>query len=310
MNTLARTLTGLTAAGAATVAYASLIERQAFTLRRVTAPVLPAGQDPLTVLHLSDMHLVPGQERKIGWIRDLARLEPDLVVNTGDNLAHQEAVPLAMRAMEPFLGLPGAFVMGSNDYLAPRPKNPLRYLTADYARSTGERRALPTGDLIAGFETAGWVNLNNRRGALTVAGRELELVGVDDPHIARDAYAEVAGAADPAADLTVAVAHAPYLRVLDAFTRDGAALVIAGHTHGGQVCVPFYGALATNCDLGRKRVKGLSRWWDGCDNAPDAQAPDEAAWLHVSAGLGTSPYAPVRLACRPEATLLTLVARS
>ena len=52
--------------------------------------------------------------------------------------------------------------------------------------------------------------------------------------------------------------HAPYLRSLDAFTADGYPLILAGHTHGGQLCIPFYGALVTNCDLDTDRVKGLS----------------------------------------------------
>ena len=99
------------------------------------------------------------------------------------------------------------------------------------------------------------------------------------------------------ADLAVAVAHAPYLRVLDRFTADGYALVLAGHTHGGQLRLPGYGALVTNCDLDPARARGLHRH----------SAGGRSAWLHVSAGLGTSPYAPVRFGCRPEATLLTLV---
>jgi uncharacterized protein len=87
--------------------------------------------------------------------------------------------------------------------------------------------------------------------------------------------------------------------VLDPMVRDGLGLLLAGHTHGGQVCVPGFGALVTNCDLPRRQAKGLSRWVvDG-----------RSAWLHVSAGVGTSPYAPIRFACFPEATLLTLVAR-
>jgi predicted MPP superfamily phosphohydrolase len=96
------------------------------------------------------------------------------------------------------------------------------------------------------------------------------------------------------------VVHAPYRRVLDAMAADGHQLIIAGHTHGGQLRIPFYGALVTNCDLDRKRARGLSRH-------PDWRVPG-ASWLHVSAGLGTSPYAPMRICCRPEATLLTLTA--
>ena len=88
-------------------------------------------------------------------------------------------------------------------------------------------------------------------------------------------------------------------RVLDAFTDRGADVILAGHTHGGQVCVPGYGALVTNCDIPRKQVKGVSAWTHG----------GRTAVLAVSAGLGTSIYAPVRFACRPEVSLLTLTAR-
>ena len=55
--------------------------------------MLPAGRRPLRVLHLSDLHLCRGQRRKVEWVRGLAALEPDLVVNTGDNIAHPDAVP-------------------------------------------------------------------------------------------------------------------------------------------------------------------------------------------------------------------------
>ncbi|HET7477291.1 MAG TPA: metallophosphoesterase [Dermatophilaceae bacterium] len=320
MNPLLRTTLGLAGAGVAGIAYAGLVERNAFALRRFEVPVLPAGSSPMRVLHVSDLHLVPGQERKIGWVRRLADLRPDLVVNTGDNLAHMRAVPAVIRALEPLMQLPGVFVMGSNDYWAPTPKNPALYLTTSYA-SRPPSKLLPTGDLTRAFVEAGWLDLTNARGSLTVAGHPVEFVGVDDPHRSLDRYAAVSGPADPFAALTVGVTHAPYTRVLDAMVADGARLVLAGHTHGGQLCLPLYGALVTNCDLDRSRAKGLSRWWPGAGGPPgrggkpgpapqpSSAAPPDAAWLEVSAGLGTSPYAPVRFACRPEATLLTLVGR-
>ena len=293
-------------AGAAGLGW-SLVEAGAFTLRRVTVPVLPVGSSPLRILHLSDLHLVPRQQRKIDWVRGLAALEPDLVVNTGDNLADVEAVPALLRSHRELFELPGVFVLGSNDYYAPRAKNPARY----QLRNGGKRRIqgipLPTRALVEGFSEAGWLNLNNSRGRLKLGEHELEFVGVDDPHIRRDRYSEVAGPADPSAALTVGVLHAPYRRVLDSMAADGAGLLLAGHTHGGQLCVPGYGALVTNCDLDRKRAKGVSRWpADGPDAEPKVSDP----WMHVSAGLGASPYTPVRFACRPEATLLTLSARN
>ena len=104
--------------------------------------------------------------------------------------------------------------------------------------------------------------------------------------------------------MRLGVAHAPYLRVLDQFAEDGYDAVLAGHTHGGQVCVPFLGALTTNCDLDNARAKGVHR------HPADSRPGDPGStWLHVSAGLGTSPYVRLRLACRPEASLVTLTAR-
>ena len=299
---------GLSAVGAGGLAYASLIERNAFTLRRATVPVLPPGVATLRVLHISDIHLVPRQSRKIEWIRQLAALDPDLVINTGDNLADLQAVPALLRALEPLLEVPGVFVLGSNDYFAPTIKNPGLYLTSEPARAN-ESISLPTADLVDAFTNAGWADLSNARAALTVGGQKLEFVGVDDAHLNYDRYAAVAGPVDSSAALTIGVTHAPYRRILDAMTADGADLVIAGHTHGGQLCLPFYGTLVTNCDLDRSRAKGVSRWWPGAGSTPSSQAPEGAAWLEVSAGLGTSPYAPVRFACRPEATLLTMTAK-
>ncbi len=308
---MAKAAAAAVGAGAAGLAWAGLVERNAFVLRRVEVPVLPPGCPPLRVLHLSDLHLLPRQRRKINWVRGLGALEPDLVVCTGDTLAAPDAVPAALSAMEPLLARPGAFVLGSNDYFAPRMKNPARYLTKDSRSGTDRTGRLPTADLVAGLGAGGWLDLDNSRGQLDVAGVRIGFVGVDDPHLERDDYAKAAGAAPwpDGADLRVGVTHAPYQRVLDAMTRDEADLVIAGHTHGGQLCVPFHGALVTNCDLDSGRARGLSRWWPGAGGAPSSEAPDGAAWLHVSAGLGTSPYAPVRFACRPEATLMTLVSR-
>ena len=285
------------AVGAAGVAYAAH-EARSFRLRRVDVPILEFGSPPLRILHISDLHIVPGQQRKLAWVRGLAALRPDLVVDTGDNVAHMDAVPAALDALDPLLRRPGVFVLGSNDYYAPRLKNPAAYI-AGPSKVLGSGLRLPTADLVAGLTGAGWLDLDNARASLEVNGVRLDLVGVDDPHLRRDRYLEVSSPARPAAALTIGVAHAPYRRVLDAMTADGVNLILAGHTHGGQLCVPGWGALVTNCDLPTRYAKGLHVW----------HYRRSQAHLHVSAGLGTSPYAPVRFACPPEATLLTLVQR-
>jgi uncharacterized protein len=290
-------------AGAAGLGYAAGIEVRSFTVRRVDVPVLPPGSRPIRVLHLSDLHLTPHQAHKLAWLESLARLEPDLVVNTGDNLAHPDSVQPLVDALGPLRSVPGVFVFGSNDYFAPTLRNPVRYLLPDNGRRNTRAPQLPWKDLRAEFVDSGWLDLTNTSARLTVAGSTLAFAGVDDPHLGYDDLAAVSGPAPADADLRIGVTHAPYLRVLDQFAADGYELVLAGHTHGGQLCLPIKGALVTNCDLDTGRAKGLHRH-------PERSRPGEPAssWLHVSAGAGTSPYAPVRFCCRPEATLLTLVA--
>jgi uncharacterized protein len=290
----------LVAAGGAAAGYASVIERNWFVLRRFDVPVLPADAKPVRVLHISDAHLTPGRSQLLSWIRSLDATEPDLVVNTGDSIAHPRAVQPFLDALGPLLERPGVFVYGSNDLFSPVPKNPTRYL---WRTSANEHRRhdpdLPWAELGEGMTAAGWLDLNNRRGRLKADELDIEAAGVHDPHIRRDRYEKIAGRADPTADLRLGVMHSPEPRLLDRFADDGYDLLLAGHTHGGQVCLPVLGTLVTNCGIDRHRARGLSRH-------PAGTGP---AWLHVSAGLGTSPWAPLRFSCRPEATLLTLLPR-
>jgi predicted MPP superfamily phosphohydrolase len=224
------------------------------------------------------------------------KLEPDFVVGTGDFLAHTLAVPAVVEAMDELLDIPGAFVLGSNDYFAPTLKNPFQYFNKTrIIQASGA--ALPANELVEQLSDAGWLDLNNKQSYVTVKGVKIHARGTDDPHIKRDNYAAVSGTFDNDA-FALGVTHAPYRRVLESFEMDNADLVLAGHTHGGQVCLPFYGALVTNCDLPQRQAKGFSKF--GSTQMP----------LHVSAGVGTSPFTPIRIACRPEATLLTLTAKN
>lgn len=290
-------------AGLTLATYAAWEARQ-YTLREITVPVLPPGRPPLRVLHLSDIHMAPDQRAKQDWLRSLAALEPDLVIDTGDNLAHMRSVPVVLDSLGPLLDRPGVSVFGSNDYFAPGWRNPLRYLLPDTGRRNTHTPQLPWRELKERFADRGWLHLSNERGRITVAGTTFALAGVDDPHLRYDDLAAVAGPADPSADVRLGITHAPYLRVLDQYAADGYDAVIAGHTHGGQVCLPGIGALTTNCDLEPARAKGLHR--HPADSAPGDPG---SAWLHVSAGVGTNPYVRFRVACRPEATLMTLTAR-
>ncbi|WP_424937567.1 MULTISPECIES: metallophosphoesterase [Bacteria] len=292
------------AVGAAAAVWGVGVERYLFTVRHATAAALPAGSRPLRILHLSDAHMAPWQHRKQRWLASLAALRPDLVVNTGDNLGHADGLAGIRRAFAPFAGVPGVFVHGSNDVYAPAPRNPFKYFLgpSDIRR---EPPKLDTAALDAYLsDELGWASLNNTAASLDIDGRRLDLFGVDDAHRDWDELDELPAALRslgdrPESTPVLGVTHAPYQRVLNSFVDLGADAILGGHTHGGQVCVPGLGALVANCDIPVKQAKGLSTWTHGGRTVP----------LNVSAGCGHSIYAPVRFACRPEATLLTLVAR-
>src|SRR3954447_4753375 len=289
-----RSVAAVGAVGAAAAFYGTVIERNAFTLRRFDVPVLPAGSDPVRVLHVSDLHITANQRNKHDWIRGLAALRPDLVVNTGDTLSAENAIPAVLRSLEPLFEFPGVFVPGNNDYYAPRPKNPLRYFGPPPAPNQLTAPPLPWPDLAAAMSEAGWTDLTHRRTRMKVAQHEIALAGLDDPHLRKARYELIAGPADEDALVRIGVLHSPEPQLLASFAADGYDLVLAGHTHGGQIRVPFGPALVTNCGIERNRARWLHRW-------------DDRMYFHVCAGLGTNPYMPIRFCCRPEATLLTLL---
>jgi uncharacterized protein len=276
--------------GVLVIAYAVLVERRWYRLRRHRVAILPTDGAPLTVLHLSDLHLVGADEGKRRFLATLPRA--DVSVITGDILGEPEAVEFAAAALRPVRGrVASLFVLGSNDLYAPRPNNPFRYLIPNRRRGRVTGRRGRAQDLVRELERDGWVHLRNRKYGRRVDGVPMEIVGLDDPHIHR-ADLSVAPRTTPDA-FGLAVVHspdpAPELAAL------GYDLVVAGHTHGGQIRLPFVGALVTNCSVPTRLARGLARLG--------------RSYLHVSPGLGTSKYAPFRLLCRPEATLLELSPR-
>ncbi len=295
------------AIGAGAAIWGIGIERFLFTQRRHELAVLPPGSTPLTVLHLSDAHMAPWQRRKQDWIARVADLvQPDLVVNTGDNLGHADGLHGIRRAFAPLHGVPGVFVHGSNDVVGPSARNPLLYFRGPSKR-TQRAQPLDTAAMDSFFtHELGWADLNNRAAALDVRGLRIDAFGVSDAHRDWDELDVLPAAIErlrPASGpvLTIGVTHAPYRRVLDRFVELGADMLFAGHTHGGQVRIPFSPrALVANCDIPLDQARGLSTWSHDGRTVP----------LNVSAGLGHSIYAPVRFGCRPEASVLVLRATS
>lgn len=273
---------------AATILYAVFVERRWYRLARYRLDILQAGgPEGLDVLHLSDLHMLQGDEL---MRRFLSSLPPaDITVITGDIVGDPGSVEYVVEALRPVRGrLASLFVLGSNDLYAPRPANYLRYFVPARRRRPRRGRRGRAGDLVRMLEDDGWTHLKNRKERWPVDGLWLEVVGLDDPHIHRS---DLRVATRTNADsLAVGVIHSP--DPAPELVSLGYDLVVAGHTHGGQVRLPVVGALVTNCSLPRRMARGLFRLGPG--------------FLHVSPGLGTSKYAPFRLLCRPEAALLEL----
>jgi len=301
-------LAGFGALALGTAAWGALVERKNFRVRREILPVLDPSSEPIRVLHLSDIHIAPWHSSSVRWIRELIELRPDVVVGTGDFLGHPEGLSALTEALMPFRGVPGVVTHGSNDRVAPRVKNPFSYVL-EPSRPHGDHsgEAMNFAGLQELYQTLGWSDIDNGVARMDIRGSSLEWVGVGDAHYGLDDLPGLPGLLDKEREdteagttsiTTLGVTHAPYQRVLNALQNNGAEVIFAGHTHGGQVCLPGGRALTTNCDLPTSMASGVHVWTHA----------GKASYLQVSAGLGTSIYAPVRLFCPPEAVIVTLVA--
>jgi len=272
--------------GVCCVLWGIFVERRRYRLVRHRLDILPATTaGPLTVLHLSDLHFVRRDRGKAAFLAGLPAA--DVTVVTGDFLAEPEAVETTVAAVHEVRGrLASWFVLGSNDYFVPRPLNYLAYFRGKRKPRRAERGR--AADLVSQLRADGWDDLTNVRRDVDINGVPMELLGLDDAHIA---WHDLRVAPRRSPDrFGFAVMHSPDSAPETAAL--GYDFMVAGHTHGGQVCLPGVGALVTNCSLPARLVSGMIRVGD--------------AVVSVSPGLGTSKYAPFRFFCRPEATLLEL----
>lgn len=304
--TLGRGVLGL---GVACLAYGVCIERRWYATRTDQVRALPlaphqagaaARRDtPLRIMLFSDLHFRPGQEHRLTYVLNAAQqLQPDLVVSAGDNLEHAGGIEPVIATHQAIAeALPDAALiaaLGAHDYYGPARKlNPFRYFFDKQTVHKAEGERFDTDRLITGLRAARWVVPVNGQGLVETPIGPVHYSVVDDPHIGREDLQAVDTSAPEEAVLSLGITHAPYARVLDHYVDFGAHLLLAGHTHGGQVRVPGYGALVSNCDLPPAQARGLSDY--------------RGIPLIVTAGLGHSTYAPFRFACRPEVRLITVV---
>lgn len=260
-------------------------------LYRLTTRVLELAAGPrLTVLHLSDTHMTSRSRGLVRWLERLPeKLQgvPDLVLATGDLIQEDGGIdPLvgAFSGIEARLGR--YYVLGSHDYYQSSFQSYTKYWTG--RRDQIGAAPADTRRLEEGLQAKGWISLQNRTELVECEQGRIRLAGLDDPYLNRHSTKHILR--EPSDALAIGLVHCP--DVVSDWLLNSFDLVLAGHTHGGQVRLPLLGAVVTNCSLPTALASGAHRIGSG--------------WLHVSPGLGSGRFSPIRFNCRPEATLLKL----
>lgn len=267
-----------------------LFEAKMYRLRSYDIPLLPAGSKAISILQVSDLHLRPGLKRLEAFMRALHDQTYDVVLATGDLLGDPRSVETCAELLNGLEArLDRCVVFGSSDYYAPVFKNYIDYFLKKKRPRTKKNR---TDEFRRLLDPEGWQELNNRTISTLWNGMNVQITGLDDPHLDREDRSLLKRGPD--AELALCVVHdpAPYKEAASAHFD----LVVSGHTHGGQVRFPLIGAVVTNSSLPTRLARGLNKL--------------NGSWLFVTPGLGTGKFAPFRFMCRPEASVLNLVPRS
>jgi predicted MPP superfamily phosphohydrolase len=266
-----RTALGLAALGVACMLYGRFVEPRWIdvTRTRVETTRLPVGHRGVRIVHLSDLHCDPSPlvEERLPAV--VAELKPDLIVFTGDAANSPEGVPVFRRCLTEIAKIAPTFAVKGN-------------WDAWYFPEIGR------------FDDTGATELDGTSATVVVDGAPVRVVGVG--FLGGLEGIAPAFAALPADGPAVVLYHPPYPDVVPPKFASRVDLLCAGHVHGGQVAMPFYGALLTLSKYGKKYERGLYR-------------ADEGFPMFVSRGVGMEGGASprVRFCSRPEVALIELV---
>ncbi|QSQ20791.1 metallophosphoesterase [Pyxidicoccus parkwayensis] len=245
----------------------AVLGRARLRRRTVRIPGLPKELDGYRIGQLSDVHCGPHvpEEKVAGWVSRLNALDLDLVAVTGDLITHGDShVDAVARALGGLRAKDGVYAcMGNHDYF-----------------TDGEH-------VVRALERNGLTVLRNRGVTVERGGARLYVAGVDDTWTSRHDMAR-ALAARPDGVPTVLLAHDPDL--FPQAQARGVELTLSGHTHGGQLSVPWVRRLSL--------ARLMTRWTAGMYRLG-------RSWLYVNRGVGTT-GPPVRLGAPPELAVITL----
>ena len=285
---------GAGCAGAALAAYAwRESKRVELTHTVIRLPELPAGLEGLRILHVADTHFPRNRESLPRFLDAAASLDYDIVFATGDYADTTRGWPVvaeAFRRLEPKLGIYA--VIGGHERYAPAPPITEALRLLRLFRRGRKRRLVDPTPLVQQLEAAGVRVLINASTTLEIGGEAVRLIGIDDAYLGLDdleATTKPRGTPEPAA-FTILLSHSP--DGVPLATTAAIPLALSGHTHGGQIRVPFYGAPVRHARaVDRRQAAGLMRIG--------------GTQVYVSRGFGTTGL-PLRFACRPELGVVEL----
>ena len=237
------------------------------THTRIESPVLPKGSGPVRIVHLTDMHCDAKPRLEERLLALVAAEKPDLIVFTGDSVNSPEGLPLFRRTMTALAQIAPTFAVKGN-------WDTHRMIALDRWGGTGV------------------VELDGNTALLQVHGAPVRVCGVSYDH---DGRAAAALARTSPAEFRIFLYHTPDLA--EELVGLGANLCLAGHTHGGQIALPFLGPIITLTKTGRRYARGLHAVGTG--------------WLYTSRGIGMEGgmMPRVRFLARPEITVIDVVPR-
>ena len=259
--------------------------------RRLAIPDLPPGLDGLRILHVSDTHF-PADGDSVGrFVERIRRLDYDLVCCTGDYVETAAGWDAAGDALTQLRAPFGVFAtLGAHDYCPPvRTRDEWLAYNLDRARGV-PRRFVNPAPFVERLERGGITVLRNEWRSVEIGGELVRIGGAGDDS-ARMARLE--SALPPLGGFGLLLTHSPDAALrLPPRVEGGTSLMLSGHTHGGQIRAPGWGApLRHSRFVSREQPAGVFEHL--------------GTTVVVNRGFGTA-HVPLRFACRPEIGLLTL----
>ena len=251
----------------------------------------------LRILHISDTHLCSNTLNRLNAIEAEAGTKWDLVLVTGDLIENDSGIKPIAKALSCLEATYGKYaVFGNHDYFGYTSNNPYQWLSnilGCFRRQTGDKYGHKNDieALRASLENGAGVKvlINEALEINTPAGRNIQIFGIDDPSKGRDRAELLYGQVDPEA-LRIVIMHSPHnLKSIKPLRPE---IILCGHTHGGQVRLPFIGPITSASDAPRSKASGLVELED--------------MRVHVSPGLGAGKLFPFRFDSPREVTEIIL----